>query len=733
MRTRFRGITVREGVLLRGRPGGASGARSWSTTARGRRPWLRCAEEAAAGDWPAPVRDRGAGQRHGAGRRARAGARDRGRVAAARTAKVKVAEPGQALGRRRGPARGGARRARPGRAGPGRRQRRLGRRRGGRRDPAARPAAGGLEYVEQPCATVEELAARAPARVDVPIAADESIRRAEDPYRVRDLAGRRHRGAQGAAAGRRARPACGSPRRSGCPVVVSSRAGDLASASPPGSRWPRRCPSCRTPAGWPRCSCSPTTWWPSRCCRSTATLPVRRPGGRRRGAGDRLAAAPDRVALARRGWPPCAPCGRIGRRDPLAPASPARVVAGAGRAGRDRRRAGARLAQRAAAVRGARRRGRGLLRLHIRVDERDGRLPRAGPGEGVGGRVPGGVHVGHGGGQPAPGGARGRTTPACRWSWSPPTARPRCAAPAPTRPPTRSASSAPLAARPVDVAAPGATLGAALTVPRPGPPQRAARRAAAARRTRGSPTCRARPPGAAPARGRAGAVDARSRRPAHRRGRRRRRRPAGPGARPGRRLAAARRADQRLAHRRPRDPHLPAAARRRARAAGRAGRGLRAPDAVAPGSPAARPRRRARWSRHAAARALVGAAVPGRRAAGGRCRRPAAATTTSWFADWKAADRAARRSGSTRCWPPSPTSRRTRWRGRSARALPPGGLLVVGASNPVRDLDLMVPRVRRGRAAQGGRQPRPGRHRRHRLHRDRRRPGPPAGRPGPSR
>ncbi len=47
-------------------------------------------------------------------------------------------------------------------------------------------AAGGLEYVEQPCATVEELAA-VRRRVDVPVAADESIRRAADPYRVRDL------------------------------------------------------------------------------------------------------------------------------------------------------------------------------------------------------------------------------------------------------------------------------------------------------------------------------------------------------------------------------------------------------------------------------------------------------------------------------------------------------------------------------------------------------------------
>ena len=47
-------------------------------------------------------------------------------------------------------------------------------------------AAGGLEYVEQPVASVEDLAI-VRRRVDVPIAADESIRRAEDPYRVRDL------------------------------------------------------------------------------------------------------------------------------------------------------------------------------------------------------------------------------------------------------------------------------------------------------------------------------------------------------------------------------------------------------------------------------------------------------------------------------------------------------------------------------------------------------------------
>jgi len=48
-------------------------------------------------------------------------------------------------------------------------------------------AAHGLEYVEQPCASVEDLAS-VRRRVGVPIAADESIRRAEDPLRVAELA-----------------------------------------------------------------------------------------------------------------------------------------------------------------------------------------------------------------------------------------------------------------------------------------------------------------------------------------------------------------------------------------------------------------------------------------------------------------------------------------------------------------------------------------------------------------
>ena len=50
----------------------------------------------------------------------------------------------------------------------------------------AAAAMGELEYIEQPCATVEELA-EVRRRTTTPIAADESIRRAADPYRVAEL------------------------------------------------------------------------------------------------------------------------------------------------------------------------------------------------------------------------------------------------------------------------------------------------------------------------------------------------------------------------------------------------------------------------------------------------------------------------------------------------------------------------------------------------------------------
>ncbi|GAA1909425.1 O-succinylbenzoate synthase [Marmoricola bigeumensis] len=185
LRQRFRGITVREGVLLRGDAGWGEFSPFLEYDDVVARPWLRAALEAAEEGWPDPVRDRvpvnvtvPAVDPATAHRIVREGG--------CATAKVKVAEPGQSLdddvarleavrdalgprGAVRVDANGGWSVDEAVTA-----VRRLDR------------AAGGLEYAEQPCASVEDLAL-VRRRVEVPVAADESIRRAEDPYRVRDL------------------------------------------------------------------------------------------------------------------------------------------------------------------------------------------------------------------------------------------------------------------------------------------------------------------------------------------------------------------------------------------------------------------------------------------------------------------------------------------------------------------------------------------------------------------
>ncbi|HZG88812.1 MAG TPA: o-succinylbenzoate synthase [Pseudonocardia sp.] len=180
--TRFRGITVREGLLLAGPAGWGEFCPFTEYDDATAEPWLAAAVEAAEEGWPEPVRDRvpvntivpavGPEQAH--------------RMTASsgcRTAKVKVAdEPGSL------PAdveRVAAVRDALGSDGAVRVDV------NGNWDVdeavtgirALDRAAGGLQYVEQPCATIDELAA-VRRRVDVPIAADESIRRAEDPMRV---------------------------------------------------------------------------------------------------------------------------------------------------------------------------------------------------------------------------------------------------------------------------------------------------------------------------------------------------------------------------------------------------------------------------------------------------------------------------------------------------------------------------------------------------------------------
>ena len=186
MTTRFRGITTREGMLLRGPAGWGELSPFLEYDARVAAPWLRCALEAADEGWPEPLRGTvpvnvtvpAVGPEQAAAI-VRAGN-------GCTTAKVKVAEPGQT--RAEEEARLEAVRDALGPAG----RIRVDANGGWSVDEAVEAvraldrAAGGLEYVEQPCASVEDLA-RVRRRVDVPVAADESIRRAEDPYRVRDL------------------------------------------------------------------------------------------------------------------------------------------------------------------------------------------------------------------------------------------------------------------------------------------------------------------------------------------------------------------------------------------------------------------------------------------------------------------------------------------------------------------------------------------------------------------
>jgi O-succinylbenzoate synthase len=184
--TRFRGIDVREGMLLRGDAGWGEFSPFLEYDADTARPWLAAAREAADDGWPEPVR---AAVPVNVTVPACDPERAREIVLASngcRTAKVKVAERGQVLAHDE--ARLEAVRDALGPDG----LIRIDANAGWSVEQAVAlipwldRAAGGLEYVEQPVASVEDLAL-VRRRVDVPIAADESIRRAEDPYRVRDL------------------------------------------------------------------------------------------------------------------------------------------------------------------------------------------------------------------------------------------------------------------------------------------------------------------------------------------------------------------------------------------------------------------------------------------------------------------------------------------------------------------------------------------------------------------
>jgi O-succinylbenzoate synthase len=180
MRTRFRGIDVRDGVLVHGPAGWGEFSPFWDYGVRESRRWWAAAAEAALEGWPPPVRD---AVPVNVTVPAVDAERAHGMVSASgcRTAKVKVAEPGQtpaddlarveAVRDALGP--GGAIRVDANAAWDVdtavARVRELDR--------------VGLEYVEQPCATAGELAALR-RRIDVRVAADEVLRRADDPLAV---------------------------------------------------------------------------------------------------------------------------------------------------------------------------------------------------------------------------------------------------------------------------------------------------------------------------------------------------------------------------------------------------------------------------------------------------------------------------------------------------------------------------------------------------------------------
>ena len=183
LRERFRGITTREGMLFNGRAGWGEFSPFWDYSPAECRPWLRAAREAADEGWPDAVRDRvpvnvtvpavGA-EKSAAIVRASGGCR---------TAKVKVAVPGRPMNEDID--RVAAVRDALGPAG----HVRVDANGAWDVDTAISTiklldaAAGGLEYVEQPCRLLDELAA-VRRSVDVRIAADESIRHAADPLRV---------------------------------------------------------------------------------------------------------------------------------------------------------------------------------------------------------------------------------------------------------------------------------------------------------------------------------------------------------------------------------------------------------------------------------------------------------------------------------------------------------------------------------------------------------------------
>jgi o-succinylbenzoate synthase len=181
MRNKFRGITVREGALLLGPAGwGEFSPFAEYGPAESSR-WLASAIEAATIGWPAPVRS-SVGVNVTVPAVGPELAHQLVAGSGCRTAKVKVAEPGQ-------PESADLARVQAVRDAIGPAGRIRVDANGGWDVPTAarlltQLGQFSLEYAEQPCATLDELA-ELRKLVDVPLAADESIRKADDPLKVR--------------------------------------------------------------------------------------------------------------------------------------------------------------------------------------------------------------------------------------------------------------------------------------------------------------------------------------------------------------------------------------------------------------------------------------------------------------------------------------------------------------------------------------------------------------------
>jgi O-succinylbenzoate synthase len=186
MRVRFRGVTVREAALVHGPAGWGEFSPFLEYAPPEASRWLEAAIEAAWAGWPVPLRDEVPVNATVPAVAAADVPAVLSRFDGARTAKVKVAEAGQLLmddvcrvaavrdamgpgARIRVDANGGWSVAEA-------------------TDALAALTPYGIEYAEQPCASVSELRelriSLARKGIDVPVAADESIRKADDPLRV---------------------------------------------------------------------------------------------------------------------------------------------------------------------------------------------------------------------------------------------------------------------------------------------------------------------------------------------------------------------------------------------------------------------------------------------------------------------------------------------------------------------------------------------------------------------